>query len=57
MRQIEESNGEELVLTIPQEDQEFDLKVRPERNQDGEYKLGIWIRDNAQGRGDAHLPG
>lgn len=51
MRQIEESNGEELVLTILREDQEFDLKVRPERNQDGEYKLGIWIRDNAQGVG------
>ena len=51
MRQIEESNVEELVLTILREDQEFDLKVRPERNQDGEYKLGIWIRDNAQGVG------
>ena len=51
MRQIEESNGEEMVLTILREDQEFDLKVKPEENQDGQYKLGIWIRDNAQGVG------
>ena len=51
MRQIEESNGEEMVLTILREDQEFDLKVKPEENKDGQYKLGIWIRDNAQGVG------
>ena len=51
MKQIEESNGEEMVLTILRDDQEFDLKVKPEENQDGQYKLGIWIRDNAQGVG------
>ena len=51
MKQIEESGGEEMVLTILRDDQEFDLKIKPEENQDGQYKLGIWIRDNAQGVG------
>ena len=51
MRRIAESGGEEMVLTILREDQKFDISVRPERNRNGEYKLGIWIRDNAQGVG------
>lgn len=48
---IAESEGKELVLTIRREEETFDVKVTPEKNADGEYKLGIWIRDNAQGVG------
>lgn len=51
IRQIEENGGREMVLTIRRNDEIFDLKVKPEADESGEYKLGIWIRDNAQGVG------
>lgn len=51
MEQIANSYGSELVLTIRRNAETFDVKVKPEQNVDGEYKLGIWIRDNAQGVG------
>ena len=51
MQRIAESGGEEMVLTILRDGQQFDVGITPEPNRDGEYKLGIWIRDNAQGVG------
>lgn len=48
---INECNGEDIVLTIDRQGEVFDLRVTPQKNQDGEYKLGIWVRDNAQGVG------
>ena len=51
MQRIAESGGEEMVLTILRDGQQFDVGIAPEPNRDGEYKFGIWIRDNAQGVG------
>ena len=51
IQKINESNGEAVVITIDREGEQFDLKIKPEKNKEGEYKLGIWIRDNAQGVG------
>ncbi len=48
---IENCNGESLIFTINRENQVFDAKVTPVQNAEGEYQLGIWIRDNAQGIG------
>lgn len=48
---VEESGGKALVLTIRRGEEEFDVKLKPIQNQNGEYKLGIWVRDNAQGVG------
>ncbi len=48
---VEESDGEDLTLTILRSGDVFDVKVKPEENQNEEYKLGIWVRDNAQGVG------
>ena len=50
-KRISESGGRDMVLTIRREEEIFDIKVHPEQNVNGEYKLGIWIRDNAQGVG------
>ena len=50
-KKISESDGRDMVLTIRREEEIFDIKVHPEQNVNGEYKLGIWIRDNAQGVG------
>lgn len=51
METVANSEGKELVLTIRRNEETFDVKVKPEQNVNGEYKLGIWIRDNAQGVG------
>ena len=48
---INECNGEPVILTIDRGGEVFDIKVIPAKNKDGYYKLGIWVRDNAQGVG------
>lgn len=48
---IENGNGEEQILTIRRGEECFDVKVCPSRDQSGKYKIGVWVRDNAQGVG------
>lgn len=45
------SAGEKLILTVRRGEEEFDISIKPEKNRSEEYKIGIWIRDNAQGVG------
>lgn len=51
MNTLQEIGEESLVLTIKRENQVFDVKTVPAEDQSGTYKIGIWIRDNAQGVG------
>ncbi len=51
MERVGQSAGEELILTVCREGETFEVKTKPLLNENGEYKLGIWIRDNAQGIG------
>lgn len=51
VRLIEESVEENMVLTIKRNGEITDVMVETEYNQNKERKLGIWIRDNAQGIG------
>lgn len=48
---IENSDGGEQILTIRRGEECFDVKIRPVRDQTGKYKIGVWVRDNAQGVG------
>lgn len=48
---IDHCEGQELFFTIQRGESVFDIKARPEQNKNGEYKMGIWVRDNAQGVG------
>ena len=48
---IEESEGENMILTIKRNGEITDVMAKPDCNQNKEWKLGIWIRDNAQGIG------
>ncbi len=48
---IENSGGKAVILTVEREGETFDLKVQPQKDQDGAYKIGAWIRDNTQGIG------
>lgn len=48
---IKECDGESIILTIKRNEQIFNVEVVPRENEAGDYKLGIWIKDNAQGIG------
>lgn len=51
VRRVEECQGREVTLQIRRGNETMDVKVQPVQNSDQKYKLGIWIRDNAQGVG------
>lgn len=40
-----------VVLHLRRDEEYIDVKVHPGKNEQGEYKLGIWVRDSAQGIG------
>ena len=48
---VEDSAGEDMVLTIRRNDEVTDVMINADKNRMEEWKLGIWIRDNAQGIG------
>ena len=48
---VESSEGEDMILTIRRNNEITDVMISPGANQMQEWKLGIWIRDNAQGIG------
>lgn len=48
---IEKCDGRKINLLIERNEQEMEVSIQPVKNEDKEYKLGIWIRDNAQGIG------
>ncbi len=51
IERIEQSGGKEVVLTLERDGDFLELAVKPERDATGDYKIGAWIRDNAQGVG------
>ncbi|MCM1386681.1 MAG: SpoIVB peptidase [Bacillus sp. (in: Bacteria)] len=51
VQMIADCEGEELIMTLRRQDEITEVKIKPEYNQSKEWKLGIWIRDNAQGIG------
>lgn len=51
IEKITHSEGQEMVFKIRRGNAVLDVKAKPELNQNGEYKMGIWVRDNAQGVG------
>lgn len=51
IQMITQSEGEEMILTVRRNEEITDVKIKPEGNQNEDWKLGIWIRDNAQGIG------
>lgn len=51
IERVEQSGGNEIVMTVKRQDEVMDIKVKPERNATGDWKIGVWVRDNAQGVG------
>lgn len=48
---IDHCEGQELFFTLQRGESIIEIKAKPEQNKNGEYKMGIWVRDNAQGVG------
>jgi len=48
---VEKSGGSTMTLTIEREGELTEVSVTPALDASGNYKLGLWIRDNAQGVG------
>ena len=51
MNIIEECAGQKLVLGVRRKDAFYNIEVEAIEDKTGEYKLGIWVRDSAQGIG------
>ncbi len=51
MDMVKDCGGSMIQLIIERNGQEMGVGIQPVMNEDHEYKLGIWIRDNAQGIG------
>ncbi len=51
IERIAQSDGEKLILEVKRENKLLNLEVMPQADQQGEYKLGNWVRDNGQGIG------
>ncbi|MCM1117768.1 MAG: SpoIVB peptidase [bacterium] len=51
VRRVEECEGREVTLQIRRGNEIMEVQAQPEQNSEGTYKLGVWIRDNAQGVG------
>lgn len=48
---VQTNESEDMILHVKRDDSEISLKVKAELSDAGDYKLGIWIRDSAQGIG------
>ncbi|MFQ9515541.1 MAG: SpoIVB peptidase [Eubacterium sp.] len=48
---INENGDKNVTLTIKGEDAIRKITVKPVKNSEGEYMLGIWVRDDSQGIG------
>lgn len=44
-------NGEKIEITYISEELEKKCEIQPIKNQQGEYKIGLWVRDSAAGVG------
>ena len=51
IRFIKESGGKTVALTLERNGETMDVNVTPVQDVSGEYKIGAWVRDNAQGVG------
>ena len=51
VRCVEECGGDPINLTLERGGETMEVRVVPVQDVNGTYKIGIWIRDNAQGVG------
>ena len=50
---INQTNGEEIKIKYIRKNEELETSITPVKNENNEYKLGLWVRDAAAGVGTA----
>lgn len=48
---VENGNGKEIIFQVSRNDELIQIKVKPEMDENSSYKIGVWLRDSAQGIG------
>ncbi|MGN0328456.1 MAG: SpoIVB peptidase [Lachnospira sp.] len=48
---MKNNNGEEIIFSIIRNNAEMEVKVNPVLDSTGVYRIGLWIKDDAQGIG------
>ena len=51
IRYIEECEGRQITLALERNGESMEVRVTPQLDVNGAYKIGVWVRDNAQGVG------
>lgn len=51
MEEVKKCGGNAVIFTIRRNEQQFDVSVTPVMDESGEYKIGLWVKDDAQGIG------
>ena len=51
IEEINNSSGQEIELTFNHKEEIKTVNIRPVKNKDKKYKLGLWVRDSAAGVG------
>ncbi len=51
IERINQAGGSQVVLDLVRKGERIQVKLEPVQTGQGEYKLGIWVRDNTQGIG------
>lgn len=51
IQMVSQCKGEDMELLLLRDGMEVPVLVKPVLSEDGNYKLGIWVRDNLQGIG------
>lgn len=48
---IQNSAGDKIILTVLREGEQLEVQVKRVRTAAGDYKIGVWVRDDTQGIG------
>ena len=48
---VEQSGGKDIIFQISRKEEVIQVKIKPESDEQGTYKIGAWLRDSAQGIG------
>ena len=51
IKMVEESGGNPVVLTVERNGETIEVAIQPQKDESGKNKIGVWVRDNAQGVG------
>lgn len=48
---VNRTGGDEARLTVRRDGQQMEVRLQPVKSPEGQYRLGVWVRDDTQGIG------